>query len=66
MDNCNVSALIPARKSSNGVQSPRLEPKRLVDPLCDPNPAVEGRPRRYSDGPAPTALLSEKPHACAN
>jgi hypothetical protein len=24
MGNCNVSALIPARKSSNGVQSPRF------------------------------------------
>jgi hypothetical protein len=24
MDNCNVSALIPASKSSNGVQSPRF------------------------------------------
>ena len=25
MDTCNVSALIPARKSSNGVQSPRFD-----------------------------------------
>ena len=48
------------------IQSPRLEPKRLVVGLCDPNPAVEGRPRRYSDGPAPTALLSEKPTRSAN
>src|SRR5262249_26695335 len=25
MNNCNSSALVPARKSSNGVQSPRLQ-----------------------------------------
>jgi len=45
MDNCNVSARIPARKSSNGVLSPRLMTLKVVSFAEKPETALARKSR---------------------